>query len=555
MIKSSASRFISFISPKRITNLQSVTSSFQPVNETSSGKHGPFVIVGLPLSALAFLLLTATVSLLWSHYKILTRDEFFVLWTDSVSSIGQVAHIQLTCPISLDPLAYHIIVHAAIHILGENAMAIRLLSLLGVLLMQICLFVFVRRNASERAAVFALGFSSLTNVLLYSTIGRPYGLMLGLFGLAMVSWQTAARREEKRIAALITLTLTIALTINIHYFGVLLLVPLCIAESFRTVQRRKFDLPVILAVGAGMTGIVFILPFMKAAAEFRAHYVYRLNTLKPAEIIRVYASVLSNHPAIRPVNAINLALFALVIAILGIALWAYIRRRCEKAHTNTQAETMFSVALAALPFFGYLLARFTSHTLDPHYCLGLVVGTSTLAALGLFSLIQSDRLGNSVLVGLFAIISFIGIDHILDQRQVTHEVLLSLNLTPATKAALTAIPGSRLYFLDTYMFALASYYEPDPDIRSRVALVYSRDQELRWIGSDTNALTELHMRNFTNFSISSYESLTTQPEDHAFVVRNIIGGYWLNQAFTASNAKVRHIGSGFGNEVQIVRFF
>jgi 4-amino-4-deoxy-L-arabinose transferase-like glycosyltransferase len=146
-----------------------------------------FALTGVPWPAFAFLALTAAISLLWSHFKLLGWDEFLELWTDSAPSIGQVVHIQRNWPISLDPLAYHAITHAAIQLFGAGAFAIRLPSLLGFLLMQICLFVYVRRIGGERAAIFALAFPALTATLYFSAEGRPYGLLLGLCALALVS--------------------------------------------------------------------------------------------------------------------------------------------------------------------------------------------------------------------------------------------------------------------------------------------------------------------------------------------------------------------------------
>src|ERR1700722_7933917 len=101
--------------------------------------------LALPWTAVASLILTATISLLWSHHKLMSQDEFFVLQTDGVASISQLIHIQRTTPISLDPLLYHLLAHIAIQIFGDGAFALRLPSLFGYLLMQICLFFVVRR--------------------------------------------------------------------------------------------------------------------------------------------------------------------------------------------------------------------------------------------------------------------------------------------------------------------------------------------------------------------------------------------------------------------------
>ena len=187
----------------------------------------------MPLSAIAFLILTAAVSLLASHYSLIYGDDRLELWVDNVANIHQLVHIQSSLPLAIDPFFYHGLMFLEIHLFGISPIALRLPSLLGFLLMQGCLFYFVRRVASERAAVFALAFPMFTVVFGFTMQVRPYGLLLGLFGLAMLSWQTAVRRKSHRAWALVVLALTIALAINTHYYGVLLLAPLCAAELVR----------------------------------------------------------------------------------------------------------------------------------------------------------------------------------------------------------------------------------------------------------------------------------------------------------------------------------
>lgn len=61
-----------------------------------------FRIAGMPLPAIAFLILTVVISLLWSHCELLWGDEFGILTTDSVSSVRTLIHVQRATPISLD---------------------------------------------------------------------------------------------------------------------------------------------------------------------------------------------------------------------------------------------------------------------------------------------------------------------------------------------------------------------------------------------------------------------------------------------------------------------
>ena len=142
---------------------------------------------------LVFLCMTAALSLAWSHQKLLSQDEMYEFQTDSVASMTQLVHVQETWPISLDPLLYHALSHSAMQVFGPSAFAQRLPALFGFLLMQICLFLFVRNVAGERAGVVAAAFPAMTVTLYYSAEGRPYGLLLGLYALALLSWQGATR--------------------------------------------------------------------------------------------------------------------------------------------------------------------------------------------------------------------------------------------------------------------------------------------------------------------------------------------------------------------------
>ena len=124
----------------------------------------------------------------------------------------------------------------------------------------------MRRLVSERAAIFALVVPALTATLYYAVEARPYGLLLGLCGIAMVSWQAAVHRETHRAGPLLALALSLALAINTHYYGALLLIPFLSAELFRAIRNRRIDLPVLAAIAAGAAALVFVVPFARAAA-------------------------------------------------------------------------------------------------------------------------------------------------------------------------------------------------------------------------------------------------------------------------------------------------
>jgi 4-amino-4-deoxy-L-arabinose transferase-like glycosyltransferase len=500
-----------------------------------------------PVSAISVLVITASVSLVWSHYRLLFGDEFWEMWTDRVSTIGQIIHVQRTVPVALDPLAYHILGHASIQAFGANSFALRLPALLSVLLMQVCLFVFVRRIATKRTAVFAMALPVLTYVMGYSMEGRPYGLMLGCFGLAMVCWQTAARRATKRTLALIALAVVVAVALNTQYFGILLLVPLCVAEVFRALQRKRLDIPMLTSLAAGCAGILFAVPFMKAAKEFHTSYGAGLLSLK--QISWAYIWTLANHPS----SMMDRVLFGVLVVTLCISFWGYWRELRGKAFLSYRPEDIYLMALAALPFFGFIIALFTSLALEPRFVIGLVIGIAALASMGLFSLFSDPRSEKVALGTLFAAIVITGGVHIWLEHKAATRMLASMDLPASIRAALVAKPTGTLNVQDLVSFGFLSLYDTDPEVRSRLRLLYSRDQEIKWNQESVTALSALHLHDFAGVQIVSYEQLAAEPGEHLvldFAEPSIEMGKprywnWIGLALHQDHAQVQLLGKAF----------
>ena len=503
----------------------------------------------MPLSAIAFLILTAVVSLLTSHYRFFHGDDLLEIWGDNAADIGQLLHIQRALPIEIEPFFYHGLTFLEIRLFGVSQLILSLSSLLGFLLMQVCLFCFVRRVASERAAVFALAFPAISGAFGFTVQIRPYGLLLGLFGLAMLSWQTAVRREAHRTWALVVLALTIALAINTHYYSFLLLVPLCAAELVRACQKRRADVPVLVSIGAGMAAVVFILPFLKGAADFRANFI---ADHVPYQVIpQSYSYILLGQSAFS-VNMNHLLDIGQGLLIV-LVLWSNFSQLRSKTLNLPDAEFVFLITLSALPFVGFLLGRFVTHAMEPRYVLGSVIGVAALLAIALVPLLRNNIISRIAVLLLFAAFVCKGTVGIRAEQRARQDALSYLILSPEVKAAIMASPSNLLYLQDIDLFGFIAFHEPDAYVRSHMALVYSRDEEMRWNHIDASTSFALHLKSFAPYTILPYESLATQPGEHIFVVEQ--GGWnWIEQAFVAEHVEMKHIGKLGGNDVLSVRF-
>ena len=139
-----------------------------------------------------------------------------------------------------------------------------------------------------------------------------------------------------------------------------------------------------------------------------------------------------------------------------------------------------------------------------------------------------------------------------EQRK-TAQRLASLVLSAEVKRALDANPDGRLYVQDMGAFEEDRIYEPDADVRARMTLVYSRDEELRWRRHDTMTLTAMHIGRFTGLPVVSYEALRARPGEHLFVLYHTSWD-WTDQAFAEDDARVQPVGHAMGGDVATVRF-
>jgi hypothetical protein len=398
-----------------------------------------------------------------------------------------------------------------------------------------------------------MAFPALTATLYYSAEGRPYGLMLGLYALALLSWQAATQEggNRRRGWALAGLALAIALTINTHYFGILLLAPICAAEGFRSLQRRRMDWPVCAAIYLGMAGFAATMPFLKAAGEFRRNY-YNAGTVGLHDITRAYRSMFVDYMQ-SSINAQHLWMVALV-AFAAALVWGCARRmRGELGPRIPAAEWVLLLTLAALPFCGYLLARFVTHSIEVRYVLGALVAISAMVAVVISPWLRRDGVFAAVMVALGVAIVGAGAARIHAEQKKTEARLASLVLPAEVKSALDANPDGRLYMQDMGAFEEGRYYEPDADVRARMTLVYSRAEEMRWNRHDTMALTAMHIARFTGLPVAQYEALHAQPGEHLFVLYHT-GWDWTDEAFAEDGARVRPVGRAMAGDVAAVGF-
>jgi Dolichyl-phosphate-mannose-protein mannosyltransferase len=473
-----------------------------------------------------FLLLTAVLSLIWSHARLMWNDEFLSFYSDSVVTFKQVILVQLHYPISLDPPTYHLLSHLSMDLIGRNAIALRLPALAGFLLFQLCLFFFVRRLAGIRSAVIAMAMPILTASFRYSLEGRPYGLLLGLYALSLLCWQIATIDDNvprSRLLSLTGLTISIALAITSHYFGILILIPVSLGELSRISIRKRLDFGVLIALALGLASVGIILPFKRALMVYRQHYY--ITGVNLHDISQGYRELFLRYTT-WPIPLQKLAAAIMVILALTLAYAGY--KRFKRRPTAEHAYTWVALsAMALLPFFGYLFGRFITHTMEVRYVIAALIAFAAAFGIVLERRLRSNIFYYVTLALIFLAAIDINIWNIIKERRDSNQILASFNLTSEAAAALHQNPKELIYLQSLNDFYLDTYYDPDPTLRPRFSLLYGQPQEIYWLQHDTNYITATNMLHFTPLPITSYDDFLKQP--YPLLILTHSGWEWIDK--------------------------
>jgi hypothetical protein len=296
-------------------------------------------------------------------------DELFTFHLGRLTYLGDLWRA-LAMGTDGSPPLLHVVTHLTQQALGMSELASRLPAVFGFWLMSVCLYLFVARRCSRAYAVLAMLFPLATAAYPHAYNARPYGLLLGCCGLALVCWQSAAEGRRRRLS-LLGLALSFAVAFASHYYAVLLLVPFCAGELVRTWTRRRVDWPVWLALGAGPVALVALLPVALGARDSMGQFGF-----------------LPGWPAI---TAIYLFLLKstrwplLVTAALAVLVPERYRKRWPAGPARTTAtppahEVVAAAALAALPVIGVCLGQWLTGVFTARYAVAMVLGFAILLA-------------------------------------------------------------------------------------------------------------------------------------------------------------------------------
>jgi hypothetical protein len=436
--------------------------------------HRQRLIVCVLLFGYLGVLVVGTIAV--STHKLFWFDELFTYYIATLPSLSQVWSA-LSTGQDQTPPAYFLVVRESLAVFGDPKIGLRLPSLIGFLLMIVALFNYTRFRLPPIYAALAALFPTVTIAYDYPHEARPYGLELGFAALALLCWQRGTG-DRKRVVALIGLWFSLAAAISLHYYGVLLLLPLVMGEAARTIARKRIDFAVWACFIASILPLVFSLQLILTATKGTGIF---WSPPHWSDMARFYIFLLT------PLGPALVATLTIAIIVPRFVTFDRGEEKPVQKPAFPNHEIVAIVGFIALPFFGVVLAKFITKAFTVRYVLSAVIGLSILFALAIHKML-GGRFYPAVGIAVVFIVYLASFEvhEIGDFDSKRRDLEASMTLLGSTNKDLPIVIG------DPISFVGFSHYAP-PDLQTR--LIYLSDVQLagRFLGSTSVEISMIQL--------------------------------------------------------------
>jgi 4-amino-4-deoxy-L-arabinose transferase-like glycosyltransferase len=422
------------------------------------------------------------------------------------------------------------LVHA---VAGVGHVSTRVPPIAGYMTMTAVVFALLKSRANTVTALSGALLPCFTAAYRYSYEARGYGVMVGLFALALYGW-TEAARNRRRTLHLTLLGAALAASVWNHYYGVLIFVPIAVGEGIRWIQRKQLDRGVLIAVVAALLAVVPVYPLAVAAGTQSASFWSRAST---ADVSGAYRFVFA------PLLERDVAYAAGAVGVLALLL------RTPRSNRRVRRQVPLHEALAGatallLPSLGVALGVVVTGVFVPRYAMSAVLGLSLVVPLIVWQRHSRAGVAELVLCGflLFALARSIG-PSLLSPPIFVDPYLSRPLLQGALASGPAVVSSSSLQFLQHW------YYTPNA-LKGRIRYLADVENARRFMASDTIDRGYLALHRWTAVPIEPYEAFISGHRE--FRVHEG-GSGWLLQKLDQIGAARTELGRGPGERLYLVQ--
>lgn len=323
--------------------------------------QGPVFLVVFVFSYLFMMWYRAERKLFWF-------DEIFTLYISKLPDFQSVIEA-LKHGVDFNPPLFYVWVRFTESIFWDYPLGVRMPAIIGVGLLCLCLYRFVRIRTTVIGGIVACLFPLVTGALYYAYEARPHGIVAGLAGLALVCWQSAVdpHQAKCRIWWLGGMVTALACATLTHGYALVIFAPLALGEFVRNIIRKQIDYAVWGAFAIASTSM--LVPF------WMMHIVKQTlpATFWSPKFMMVVESYQSN------LGYGTLIILFAISLILYKGLFAGSLRAEELSLSGLgKHELAACLGFIAIPFVVYLLSVVTGAPQLARYSLTCVLGFSAL---------------------------------------------------------------------------------------------------------------------------------------------------------------------------------
>src|SRR5262245_39805939 len=409
-----------------------------------------------------FSVIYLAVTCLLASQKMMWNDELYTYYISRLSSMSDIWTALMTGAEQIPPFFYTV-TRSSMALFGVNELGIRLPEVIGFWVMLISLYLFVTKRAPALYGFLAMLFPLATGTYFYAYEARPYGLVLGFSGLALVSWQAAAEKKDRKIA-LVVLTASFAAAISCHYFASFVFIALAIGEAVRTYSIRRLDLPVWIAFCLGATPLIAFWPLIGRSMGYSSGFWSKPNLMS---LPLFY--FLELNPVIFP-----------LMVMVGISAIHPVRGVIDSRKIPASIprhEIAAALGFAAIPVFTVTLAILITGAFTDRYAITAIIGISIVTAFAIRNLLH-----NREAIVLILVIS-ISIYFLLSGVRYYRKLSDDRSAHKQTESFLRAHcpEGMPIVISDSHAFTTLAHYA-SPDLADRIVYLADPEASLRYLG-------------------------------------------------------------------------
>jgi hypothetical protein len=399
------------------------------------------------------------------------------------------------------PPGFYLVERAALGLVSNKQIALRLPSILAFPCILICVFEYVKKRSGE-AIAFLCALLLLSTSLFHTYLieARAYSMVLACIAFALVCYQ---RLPSVRGAAMLGVSLSLAE--SLHYYAVFGMIPFWVAEGVVFLRTRRFRWPVWVALGAGTLPLAAFWPLL---SSYRAYYGNYLVYSHPA---------LSGLPDFYGSYFLIDGAFGAALALVSIAAITWSRfwpqqdiSQQWKPDDGDVAEVALLLSLIALPLIAFVLVRPVHGLLLNRYVLATTIGV----VLGVACALSIARPRMVALFALF-VLSSVGVRELrfwhhsgVDPMGRAWSVISADEFVQIEKFVQD---GGHLdlpvVFGPGLVYAQTAYYSP-PSWTRRLVYLMDDQRELSREGNDIVVRALSGLRDFMPLRLADYSTFT-----------------------------------------------